>query len=142
MLSVESHPEADHELEEAALRYERQSPGLGGDFLNELEATLRRILEAPERWACFRGENRRLRFHRFPYAVVYSVKGERVYIKAVAHLHRRPFYWQHRRWRVGPHRLLAHVDEGAGCSASRPPPHALVYTTSNVFISLPSGRVS
>lgn len=49
MRSVVSHPEADLELEEAAWHYERCSPGLGDDFLDEFEPTLRLIIEAPER---------------------------------------------------------------------------------------------
>lgn len=96
MHSVVSHPEADQELEEAALHYERRSPGLGGDFLDEFEATLARVVEAPERWRCLRGDNRKLKFRRFPYAIVYSVNANSIFIKAVMHLHRRPFYWQHR----------------------------------------------
>lgn len=50
----------------------------------------------PERWRKIRGDNRKLNFHRFPYAIVYSVRPDAIYIKAVMHLHRRPFYWQHR----------------------------------------------
>jgi hypothetical protein len=57
---------------------------------------LRRIVSEPERWRKMRGENRKLNFHRFPYAIVYSVRSDALYIKAVMHLHRRPFYWQHR----------------------------------------------
>ena len=95
-MRVVSHPEADEELEAAALWYDERQPGLGADFLDGFERTLRRILSAPERWRQFRGENRKLNFHRFPFAIVYSVSGEVLYIKAVMHLHRRPFYWAHR----------------------------------------------
>ena len=42
------------------------------------------------------GDNRKLNFHRFPYAIVYSVRPDALYIKAVMHLHRRPFYWKGR----------------------------------------------
>jgi len=96
MHSVVTHPEVDQELEEAALYYERKCPGLGDDFLDEFESTLRRILATPERWSRIRGENRKLNLRRFPYAVVYSMKGESIFVKAVMHLHRRPFYWQGR----------------------------------------------
>lgn len=48
----------------------------------------------PERWRQFRGDNRKLNFQRFPYAVVYSVQVDVIYIKAVMHLHRRPGYWR------------------------------------------------
>jgi hypothetical protein len=50
----------------------------------------------PERWRRIRGENCKLNFQRFPYAIVYGVRAEALYIKAVMHLHRRPFYWLHR----------------------------------------------
>jgi len=43
-----------------------------------------------------RGDNRKLNFHRFPYAIVYSLRGDTLFIKAVMHLHRRPFYWKDR----------------------------------------------
>ncbi len=44
------------------------------EFLDEFETTLGRVLEAPERWRRFRGDNRKLNFRRFPYAIVYNVK--------------------------------------------------------------------
>jgi hypothetical protein len=93
---VVSHPEADQELEGAALWYEQRHPGLGDDFIDEFEHTLRRIVAEPERWRVLRGDNRKLNFHRFPYAIVYSVRPDTIHLKAVMHLHRRPFYWQHR----------------------------------------------
>ncbi len=92
-MRVVRHPEAPCELEQAALWYEDRRPGLGMDFLEEYRATLRRIMAEPGRWRIIRGENRKLNFMRFPYAIVYSVHGETLYIKAVMHLHRRPFYW-------------------------------------------------
>jgi len=95
-MHVVSHPEADLELEAAALWYEDRQPGLGDDFLNEFEHTLRRVVAQPERWRKVRGENRKLNFNRFPYAIIYSTQAGVIYIKAVMHLHRRPFYWQTR----------------------------------------------
>lgn len=95
-MHVVSHLEADQELEAAALWYEERQPDLGNDFLDEFERTLRRIVAEPERWRKIRGDNRKLNFRRFPYAIVYSVRGDVLYIKAVMHLHRRPFYWEHR----------------------------------------------
>ncbi len=95
-MRVVSHPEAEQELEAAAFWYEQRQPGLGDDFLTEFDRTLIRIVANPERWRIIRGENRKLNFHRFPYAIVYRVRGEILYIVCVMHLHRRPFYWQHR----------------------------------------------
>ena len=93
-MHVVSHPEADEEVEAAALWYEERQPGLGEDFLDEFERTLRRIVAEPERWRKILGDNRKLSFHRFPYAIVYSLRADTLYIKAVMNLHRRPFYWR------------------------------------------------
>ena len=95
-MRVIRHPEAAQELESAALWYEERQPGLGEDFLGEYQATLRRILAAPERWHRIQGDNHKLNLHRFPYAIVYSVHVDTLRIKAVMHLRRRPFYWKHR----------------------------------------------
>jgi hypothetical protein len=77
--------------------YEERQSGLGDNFLDQFERTLRRIVAEPERWRKIRGDNRKLSFHRFPYAIVYSVRADIVYIKAVMHLHWRPFYWKGRK---------------------------------------------
>ena len=96
MLRVVSHPEADEELEAAALWYEARQPELGDDFLDDFELTLRRAIQNPHLPHLIQGENRKLNFNRFPYAIVYELKKEILYVKAVMHLHRRPFYWRHR----------------------------------------------
>ena len=95
-MRVIRHPEVPQELEAAVLWYEERQPGLGEDFLGEYQATPDRILHEPNRWRKIRGDNRKLNFHRFPYAIVYSVHGDDLYIKAIMNLHRRPFYWAHR----------------------------------------------
>jgi hypothetical protein len=95
-MRVVRHPEVPQELEAAALWYEQRQQGLGSDFLEEYQATLARILSEPERWRKMRGENRKLNFHRFPFAIVYSVREDGIFIIAVMHLHRRPFYWARR----------------------------------------------
>ena len=45
-MRIVSHPEAEEELEAAALWYEKRQPGLGDDFLDQFESTLRRIVAA------------------------------------------------------------------------------------------------
>jgi toxin ParE1/3/4 len=84
-MRVVSHPEADEELEAAAMWYEDRQRGLGDAFVDEFERTLRRVVAEPERWRKIRGENRKLNFHCFPYAIVYSLRADAVYIKAVMH---------------------------------------------------------
>jgi plasmid stabilization system protein ParE len=98
-MRVVSHPKADEELESAALWYEARQSGLGVEFLGEFERTLRKIVADPKCWRQFRGENRKLQFDRFPYTIIYSVRDDTIYVKAVMHLHRRPFYWLPRKVR-------------------------------------------
>ena len=92
-MRVVSHPEAEQELRAAALWYDERQPSLVEEFLLDFEKTLSRIVAEPERWRCVRRDNRQLNFRRFPYAIVYSHWDDTVFIKAVMHLHRRPFYW-------------------------------------------------
>jgi toxin ParE2 len=95
-MRVVSHPEADEELKSAARWYGHERLGLAEDFLHEFDRALGRIVADPNRWRKIRGENRKLNFDRFPYAIVYMVRRDTLYIKAIMHLHRRPFYWLHR----------------------------------------------
>lgn len=56
-----------------------------------------RAVEAPAVGAPYVAGTRRLLARRFPYAVVYRVRGEQVVeIVAVAHYRRRPGYWRRR----------------------------------------------
>ena len=95
-MRVVSHPEAGEELAAAARWYDERQPGLGDAFLDQFERALRRIVAEPERWRRIRGNNRKLNLNRFPYAIIYSVGADVLYVKAVMHLRRRPFYWSHR----------------------------------------------
>jgi hypothetical protein len=45
---------------------------------------------------CFEGECRKVRVERFPYSVIYRIKGDQLQIIAVAHMNRRPGYWKDR----------------------------------------------
>ncbi len=49
-MRVINHPEAEAELEAAAVWYDGRQQGLGIEFLNEFEYTLRRLLIDPERY--------------------------------------------------------------------------------------------
>ena len=72
-MRVVRHPEVPQELEAAACWHQDRLAGLGDDFVAEYRATLTRIIQEPTRWRKIRGENRKLNFRRFPYAIVHSV---------------------------------------------------------------------
>jgi plasmid stabilization system protein ParE len=96
---LRQHPSASTEVAEAAAWYDDRKPGLGDDFLDEMERSLAVIAEAPSRWPRVGGlveEVRRVQLHGFPYAVIYRVGARDVLILAVAHMRRRPGYWRRR----------------------------------------------
>jgi len=90
------HPDALAEYADAALYYEERAAGLGADFTKEVEAALRTILDAPDRWPCLESEIRRYLVPRFPYGILYTIEEGCVFIAAVMHLSREPGYWRHR----------------------------------------------
>lgn len=90
------HPEAAIEFEEAVRYYKHRGRTLGDRFAAEARATVRRILETPERWRVLEGDVRRCLVRVFPYSVLYTIERDYVLIIAVAHGKREPGYWRHR----------------------------------------------
>lgn len=98
MTPVRFAPEVPGELSETVIWYEARRPGLGGDFLDEVEATLPLIGSRPRSFPRLEDvdeslEIRRAMLSRFPYAVVFLVREVEVRVLAVAHAKRRPGYW-------------------------------------------------
>ena len=90
------HPEAAEEYTEAALRYARVQPELGGRFYDEIERLIRDIRREPEPFVSSIRRPRRHFSTVFPYAVIYVEQPDRLWILAVMHLKRQPGYWRHR----------------------------------------------
>jgi len=68
-------------------------PGLGLEFLDELDRAVRRVVDFPLSFPEIERGIRRCRLARFPYGLIYGVDGETIVVVAVAHLHRQPRYW-------------------------------------------------
>lgn len=64
-------PQSDLDIQAAALWYEDQQAGLGGQFLCELDLVFRRIQENPLQFPSVEGTARRALLHRFPYGVYF-----------------------------------------------------------------------
>lgn len=90
-------PEAREELLEAIQHYESESPGLGAAFLVAAQEGLEQLLAFPQSAPLVSGKVRRLVLNRFPYNLVYSLRGEEIRILAVMNQKRRPFYWRGRK---------------------------------------------
>ncbi len=87
---------ARDELNETVACYDTQRDGLGQEFADEVENTIRRIVNHPNAWTRLTPTTRRCRTDRFPYGVVYTIRDQEVLIVAVMHLRRKPGYWQDR----------------------------------------------
>ena len=96
MRSVEFHPEAEAEFASAAQYFESHVEHLGLDFILAVRRATERILEFPDSGRLFGRRLRRTLVRGFPYGLLYRVEPSRIFIVAVAHLHRRPGYWRSR----------------------------------------------
>jgi hypothetical protein len=92
----EFHPEAMLEAYEAAEWYAQQSGLAAEDFKRQLRLAEENVTRRPQEWARYLHGTRYFQLDRFPYALVYIRRGERVIGIAVAHLKRRPGYWRKR----------------------------------------------
>jgi hypothetical protein len=88
---------ARQELDDAFAWYERQSSGLGFEFLDEIDRAVHRVKAFPDSCTELAAGVRRALVNRFPYGLVYGQDGRVIVILAVAHLHREPRYWLGRR---------------------------------------------
>ena len=95
-MKIKLHPEASKEVAEAVLWYEGQQPSLGKRFADEVEAAIYRIAAFPNINSEISKGLRRGIIPIFPFGIIYSIFDEDIEILAIAHLHRKPFYWKKR----------------------------------------------
>lgn len=95
-MKIEFLDPAVSEFEEAIACYNQESEGLGFEFAAEVKRTMERIVQYPQAWPPLSTQTRRCRTNRFPYGIVYQIRGEAILIVAVMHLHRDPQTWRSR----------------------------------------------
>ena len=95
-MKIEFLTPAEIEVIDATSYYNMQSEGLGFEFAAEVKRTIERIIQYPEAWSKLSKRTRRCRTNRFPYGVIYQVRGETILIVAVMHLSRDPQIWKSR----------------------------------------------
>lgn len=96
MTSVRFLRPAEEELLETVAYYNGRVPGLGAEFLAEVERATTLAGEHPKLGAFFNKDVRRLPIRRFPYSLIYQAVADEVLILAVSHQSRRPGYWRSR----------------------------------------------
>ncbi len=89
--------EALAEFIDAGRYYNQRVPGLGDEFVDEIEAGIEVILRGPDVWRIVEDDVRRYLVKRFPYGIYYTIEDGVVLIWAIKHLHRHPDYWKGRK---------------------------------------------
>ena len=87
---------AEEEMTDAALYFDEACDGLGSDFLDDVQRAIDSIRDYPQVGEAIDSSIRRTLLHRFPFSLIYALRGNGIVIVAVAHHGRAPGYWRSR----------------------------------------------
>jgi plasmid stabilization system protein ParE len=96
MSRVRIRSQAKTEIRDASDWYERQSPGLGTEFVLAVDKALLAIVDQPRAFSPIGKGARRLLMQRFPYSIIYGEERSSITIYSCFHNHRDPRHWQKR----------------------------------------------
>jgi plasmid stabilization system protein ParE len=77
-------------------RTPRRDPAAADGFREELRQVIDAVAANPRTWLRSGNRARRYVFLRYPFSLVYILRGDDVEVVAVAHGRRRPGYWRSR----------------------------------------------
>ena len=95
-LPITFHRAARAELIDAADWYQSKRPGLGDEFIVEIERCVTLIAAQPQLYAEVHKRIRRLIVRRFPYSIYFRLETQRIAVLAIFHGSRDPLIWQRR----------------------------------------------
>ena len=90
------HPDAAKEYGDATRWYADRDLQLAFRFIEAVEETISRVVDAPTRWRVIEEDVRRCLTRVFPYAVHYTIESDFILVVAVSHCSREPGYWRDR----------------------------------------------
>jgi len=96
VIRVRFHPDARTELLAATRFYQAEAAGLGRALASEVRSALERISEFPESGSPDGEDLRKVFLDRFPFTLVYRVRGDDIEVLAAMHQRQRPGYWRGR----------------------------------------------
>ena len=96
MNALSFHPLVQADIQAAYDWYEQQRPGLGGEFLVDVEQVLSAISTNPAGYGFAEGDIRAGLARRFPYIIYYRDLGHRIRVLAIYHAARDQAVWQSR----------------------------------------------
>jgi len=85
---------AKTEVRYAAIYYEDEVQGLGKTFLSYVESSIEEIERFPLNSRVIGNDFRRFLVPRFPYGIIYRIDQDNIFVAAIMHLKRKPFYWE------------------------------------------------
>ncbi len=88
--------DASQEMIDAAKYFEEQQPGLGQNFLDELQDSFNLIITMPYAYPMVGKRTRKKILYRFPFNIIYAIEDDRIRVLAIAHQKRQPTYWSGR----------------------------------------------
>ena len=89
--------EAERDVYESYLWYERQKKGLGEQLLETLDAAERAIINHPKTYRIrYKGKVRGFLVDIFPYMILYIVNGNNIDVISVFNTHKNPKDWKKR----------------------------------------------
>ena len=90
MRQVVFRRQARSEFDQAGDWYEKERPGLGLDFLAEIQSVIDRITSDPEQFPIVHRDVRKAVARRFPYCVYFRERERNIVVVAVFHGSRSP----------------------------------------------------
>ena len=109
---------AEDELAEAVDYYNDQCPGLGYEFAAEVQRSFERIRHHAMAWPVFSARARRILLDRFPFGILFQVRGDEILVGAIMHLKRDPTRWQEQTKQI--FREPSAGADPAGCGSAQP----------------------
>ena len=95
-MRVEFLTPASREFLAAIDFYEAQAPGLGEEFVVDVESSLNLMTQFSTLGSPGPAGTRRIHLHRFPYSLVFRPETDVLRVIAVEHQRRRPGFWMDR----------------------------------------------
>ena len=96
-MKIEIHEIAVSEFNEAITWYEMQSRGVGKKFKKTVTEQIHKIRINPSWFLIEKDYIYKAYVPKFPYKILYTFQNDKIIIWAIAHMHRKPFYWQSRK---------------------------------------------
>lgn len=94
--TLDFHPEAEAELEEAIAWYQEQRSGLEQEFFEDYLALEGRLEDNPSQFPKVLDHIRRANFQQFPYSIFFEIDQRSIFVYAVFHQSRNPAEWAKR----------------------------------------------